>query len=68
MGRGRHLLRLPKMPNDASSEPIRDWPRPSPDAADSLARWLSAADMLSMIESLTDDSESLAERRWLRDS
>jgi len=56
------------MPNDASSEPIRDWPRPSPDAADSLARWLSAADMLSMIESLTDDSESLAERRWLRDS
>ncbi|WP_345751021.1 hypothetical protein [Microbacterium rhizophilus] len=51
--------------SEDSSDPMRDVP---PGAADSLARTLSACDMLSMIESLTDDSESLAESVPLSDS
>lgn len=56
--------------SDASSEPIRDcWlALGSTGAADSLRRLPSAWDMLSITESLTDDSESLAESVPLTDS
>jgi len=50
---------------DASSDPIREVVL---GAADSLVSWLSTCDMLWMIESATDDSESLAERVPLTDS
>lgn len=43
---------------------MRDWPP----CADSLCRWPSACDMLSITESLTDDSESLEESVPLTDS
>jgi len=54
------------MSSDESSDPIRGgW---VPSIVDSLRRKLSAWDMLSITESLTDDSESLAERVPLTDS
>ena len=55
------------MLSEESNDPIRDCP-PSPGAVDSLPNWLSACDMLSITESLTDDSESLAESVPLTDS
>lgn len=53
------------MLSEESSEPIRPVRLA---LSDSLRRWLSAADMLSISESLTDDSESLADRVPLTDS
>lgn len=55
------------MLSDCNSDPIRDGAA-SDGTADSLRRKLSACDMLSMTESLTDDSESLAESVPLTDS
>lgn len=49
------------------SDPNRVCP-PPPGTIDSLCSWLSGCDMLSITESLTDDSESLAESVPLTDS
>ena len=56
------------MPSERSSDPIRDSRLPPLGTADSLDSEASACDMLSSTESLTDDSESLAERVPLTDS
>lgn len=48
------------------SDPSREPPREG--AADSLSRRVSACDMLSSTESLTDDSESLTDSVPLSDS
>jgi len=53
--------------SDESSDPNRDW-LPSPGTVDSLPNRLSACDMLWITESLTEDSESLADSVPLTDS
>lgn len=59
--------RLPKRFRPESSDPILDC-LPLSDVADSLCRSASAADMLAMTESETEDSESETESVPLRDS
>jgi len=63
----RTHFRLPKMFSEESSDPRRDV-LPVFGAADSLCSGLSACDMLSITESLTEDSESLADSVPLTDS
>lgn len=56
------------MPSEESSDPIRLGAPSGPPWALSLCSGDSTADMLSITESLTEDSESLADRVLLNDS